>query len=257
MNQTKFVKELSNGRQALAVRTGVDPDPATIAQALDLPTPVRVLLLSGGAGGMSEELLERLRPVFEAVAQVAVQTNTTVIDGGTESGVMKLMGEALAKAGRTAPQIGLLPAQAEAGPGGLAGEDILEPHHSHFVLIESDQWGIESKTMSDLASYLSAGAPSVALLVNGGDIALDDIEWCVRHGHPILVLGGSGRVADEIADAVHQAGGEPRERVRNLIEQGDITVLDLGATATELGEALKEMLTGGSHGESHSSLHQS
>lgn len=244
MSSIKFVKDLSGGRQAVAVRTEVEPDPAVVAQALELPTSVPVLLLSGGAGGMSQELLEQLRPVFQAVARVAVETNTTVIDGGTEAGVMKLMGEALADAGRTAPQIGLLPAQAEVGPGGLQGEDILEPHHSHFVLIESDQWGIESKTMSDLATYLSAGASSMALLVNGGGVALDDIKWNIRHGRRVVVLAGSGRSADRIAEAIRQPGREPDDDIKEIVQSGCIELFDLAEPPAELGKLLEDGLTG-------------
>lgn len=192
---------------------------------------------------MSQELIDRLRPVFEAIAHIVTETGATVIDGGTQSGVMKLMGEALARAGRTAPHIGVLPAFAEAEPGGTLGEDILEPHHSHFVLIDSDRWGSESQTLSDLATYLSGGAPSLALLVNGGEIALDDIEWNVRHGRRVAVLAGSGRLADELAEAVRQPGAQARERVRAMVEQGDVTVLDLAAPPAELANEVGEMLT--------------
>lgn len=245
MNHIRFVKELPNGHRAVAVRAEVEPDPATIAEALQLPTSVAVLLLSGGAGGMSQELLERLRPAFEVVAQAVVQENATVIDGGTQAGVMKLMGEALARSGQKSPHIGVLPAYAEVEPGGPLGEDILEPCHSHFVLIDSDRWGSESKTMSDLATYLSAGAPSLALLVNGGEVALGDIEWNVRQGRRVVVLAGSGRVADEIAAAMRQPEGKARERIREVVERGRITLFDLTAPPTELGELVERMLTGG------------
>jgi hypothetical protein len=193
---------------------------------------------------MSQELLERLHPVFEAIAHAVFQTNTTVIDGGTQAGVMQLMGKALAQAGQAAPHIGVLPAFAEVEPGGPLGEEILEPHHSHFVLIESDQWGAESRTLSDLATYLSVGAPSLALLVNGGEVALGDIEWNVRHGRQVVVLARSGRVADEIAEAVRQPEREPRDRVRAVVERGCITVLDLAAPPAELGELLERLLRG-------------
>ena len=61
MSHIPFVKQLPGGTRAVALRTGVEPDPAVVAKALQLPTPVSVLLLSGGAGGMSQELLERRR----------------------------------------------------------------------------------------------------------------------------------------------------------------------------------------------------
>jgi hypothetical protein len=171
---TTLVKEFPNGRQALAVRAGVEVTPVAVADALELPAASGALVLSGGAGLMPDEALDRLTAPLEAVGEVLAQDHATVIDGGTQVGVMALMGMALARAGRTAPYIGVLPARAEVEPGGPRGEDVLEPHHSHFVLIESDQWGAESKLMSDLATPLAGGAPSLVLLASGGEIALQD-----------------------------------------------------------------------------------
>jgi hypothetical protein len=239
-----FVKEFPNGQRAVALRTGVEADPASIAEALGLPVSSAVLLLSGGAGLMSEKMLNRLSALFVAVAEALAQEQVVVIDGGTEAGVMALMGQALAKAGRTAPYIGVLPAHAEVEPGGARGEDILEPHHSHFVLIESDQWGSESKTMCDLATYLAAQAPSLVLLANGGEIALQDVEWNVRQGREIVIIAGSGRIADEIAKAVRRPRRRTRERIAAVARDGRITLFDLSASPAELGELLKHKLKG-------------
>ena len=239
---TTFVKEFPNGHQAVAVRTDAEVDPAAVAEALELPTSSGVLLLSGGASLMSEEILDRLSPLFTAIGETLAQEQITVIDGGTQAGVMALMGEALAKAGRTAPYIGVLPAHAEVEPGGPYGEDILEPHHSHFVLIESDEWGSESRIMCDLATYLAAQAPSLVLLVNGGEISLQDIEWNVRQGREIVVLAGSGRLADEIAEAVCQPERKTRDRIAAVAREGRLTLFNLSASPAELVELLKHRL---------------
>jgi hypothetical protein len=259
---TTFVKEFPNGRQALAARAGVEVTPAAVAEALELSAASSVLLLSGGAGLMPDEALDRLSAPFEAIGEVLAQEHATVIDGGTRAGVMALMGAALARTGRTAPYIGVLPAQAEVEPGGLRGEDILEPHHSHFVLLESDQWGAESKLMSDLATHLAGGAPSLALLVNGGEIALQDVEWNVGQGREIVVLAGSGRLADEIAQAVRETGDhgsalaglrrflgrlfKPNQRQRRIAaiaREGHITLFDLSGSPAELAKLIRQRLT--------------
>ena len=251
MSHLTFVKEFPGGHQAIALRTGVEVAPAAVAEALELPLASSVLLLSGGAGGMSREELDRLANLFAAIGAFLAQENVTVIDGGTQSGVMALMGEALTRAGRTAPYIGLLPAHAQAGPGGLRGEDTLGPHHSHFVLLESDEWGSESKLMSDLATHLAAQAPSLVLLANGGEVALQDIEWNVREGREIIVLDGSGRLADEIAAAVRQRErktpfmrDKKKKRVAALARQGRMTLFDLSAPPAELIKLLRRRLKG-------------
>jgi len=131
MNQlTTFVKKFSNGRQALTVRTNGQADPAELVAALNLPQCTRLLLISGGAGNMSGQIFTRLKRLFAVVGEVVAKVNGTVIDGGTQSGVMQLMGEALSGAGSPITHIGVLPAYAEAGPKGLHAEDGMEPHHS-------------------------------------------------------------------------------------------------------------------------------
>jgi hypothetical protein len=259
---TTFAKEFPDGQQALAVRAGVEVTPAGVAEALELPAASGALVLSGGAGLMPDEALDRLSAPFEAVGEVLAQEHATVIDGGTQAGVMALMGMALAKAGRTAPYIGVLPAQAEVEPGGPRGEDVLEPHHSHFVLLESDQWGAESQLMSGLATHLAGGAPSLALLASGGEIALQDAEWNVRQAREIVVLAGSGRLADEIAQAVRETGdhesalaglrrlsqrlfkpSERQRRITAIAREGHITLFDLSGSPAELAELIRQRLT--------------
>jgi hypothetical protein len=239
---TTFVKEFPNGHLAVAVRTDAEVDPAAVAEVLKLSTSSGVLLLSGGASLMSEEVLDRLSPLFTAVGETLAQEQITVIDGGTQAGVMALMGEALAKAGRTAPYIGVLPAHAEVEPGGPHGEDILEPHHSHFVLIESDEWGSESRVMCDLATHLADQAPSLVLLVNGGEIALQDIEWNVQQGREIIVLAGSGRLADEIAEVVRQPEHKTRDRIAAIVQKGRLTLFEINQTPSALADLVVQKI---------------
>ena len=259
---TAFVKDLPDGRQALAVRVDSEVSAAAVAEALELPAARGVLLLSGGAGLMPNRALDHLSASFRAIGEVLAQEEVTVIDGGTQAGVMTLMGEALARAGRTAPHIGVLPAQAEVEPGGPRGEDTLEPHHSHFVLLDSDQWGAESQLMSDLASYLAGQASSLVLLASGGDVALLDTECNVRQGREIVVLAGSGRLADEITDAVRdgeraigdreaEATGlhssfepsERQQRVAAVAREGHMTLFDLSEPPAELATLIRQRLT--------------
>ena len=104
--------------------------------------------------------------------------------------------------------------------------------------------------MSDLATHLAAQAPSLVLLANGGEVALQDIEWNVREGREIIVLDGSGRLADEIAAAVRQGERKTRfmrgrkKRVATLARQGRMTLFDLSAPPAELIELLRRRLKG-------------
>jgi hypothetical protein len=243
MNLPPFVKKLSTGKDAIAVRTTPDCDPAALAEMLQLPSSSGLLILSGGASHMDKETFYRLAEVFAAVGTVLVEANATVIDGGTEAGAAALMGKALGQAKRTAPYIGVLPAYAEVEPGGrIRGEGILEPHHSHFVLVESSAWGEEVKIMYGLAACLADQCPSLALLVNGGNVSLQEVEWNVRQGREIIVLAGSGRLADEIATAVRHPERSAREQIRAIAHEGQLTLFDLRDPIAALVKLLKQRL---------------
>ena len=236
-----FVKQLPAGRTALAVRVASDADAETVAAALNLPAPHALLILSGGAGQTADAMLRRLTSLFDAIGAALARQGVTVIDGGTQSGVMALMGQALDRSGHTAPYIGVLPAHAPISDD-QRGEDILEPHHSHFVLIEADRWGDECDLMGRLAGRLSERVPSLLLLVNGGEVALQDLAWNVHQGREIVVLAGSGRLADEIAAAVCQPEAVARPEVARVAREGRVTLCDLAEPAAGLVALIESRL---------------
>lgn len=236
-----LIKEFANGRKARAVRTNGKTDAAAIVAALKLSHPSGLLILSGGAGKMTHQ--DDLVSLFAAIGRLVAQhPGLVVIDGGTQSGVMQLMGEGLAGIARAGAHIGVLPAGADTGANGQKAEDNLEPHHSNFVLVDSKEWGGEVETMYHLAAYLSAQVPSVALLVNGGAIALQEVEKNVQQGREIIVVAGSGRLADEIAGAIRQPEQAAREPITSLIHQGRFTLFDLSDSPDKLIDLLQQRL---------------
>lgn len=65
-------------------------------------------MIVGGAGKMEADSLSRLQRVFtEIIAPLAQTLNATVIDGGTDCGVMQLMGQARHEIAGTFPLIGV------------------------------------------------------------------------------------------------------------------------------------------------------
>lgn len=242
---TRISKKIPGNAAFPAVRVPRDGDPAEIAEALELPPALGVLLLSGGAGLMTEEVMAELRQSFETLARWVATNRITVLDGGTQAGVMRLMGEALAKVGHTAPHIGVLPAHAladESDPHGLTGEDMLEPNHTHFVLVEARQWGDEVDLLIGLAAHLQGSGPGLALLVNGGSVAAADMRAAVAAGFPVLVWGGSGRFADELAEAVTKQDIDMREVVAELAHSGKVKVFQLAQPEDTLTDILIDFI---------------
>ena len=189
-----FLVELEGGRQARAVRVHSDADLADAVEALRIGGRA-ALVVVGGASGLSERDSRRLAPLFDGIlAPLAQRLGATVVDGGTDAGVMRLMGSARAEGGASFPLIGVIVDE-------LADSVGLEPNHTHFFLVPGTDWGHETPWLVRLASVVAAGEHSATVLVNGGAIALDDVRQSIEAGRPVAVLDGSGRSADALAAA--------------------------------------------------------
>jgi len=230
-----------DGNRARAVLTPIGAAGATIVAALELPPPRAVLLLNGGASDMSSAEMTQLHDLLQAVAHLVVEEGITVIDGGTRAGVMQMMGEGYAAAGGRSPLIGVCPAALVCWPGGPADDHLtpLEHHHTHFVLTPGQRWGAETETMFALAAALNASAPSLAILVNGGSIARQEVLYNVRQKREIIVLQGSGRLADLIAAVVNGDMAPPDDEIATIVRDGRITVFDIVRGAKALATLIQ------------------
>ena len=155
---------------------------------------------------MSAEHLDSLRRLLrDHLVKVLSRRHAIVVDGGTHSGVMTVMGEALQDARGEVPLVGVAADQTVRVPGRQANRDDaadLDPNHTSVFLVPGKEWGDESKWISATASVLAGGAPSVTLVVNGGQITFDDVQCSVDAHRPVLVAAGTGRTADILAVAL-------------------------------------------------------
>lgn len=197
------------------------PPVARVRQPADIPAALRALNLErgrpvlvsvGGAGGMTPASLAQMARTLEPVMLALDRWGATVLDGGTDSGVMKVMGQARQAAGARFPLVGVAAEGTVILPGGPARRDAahLERHHSHIVLVPGGTWGDESGWLARVATSIADGQPSVTLVVNGGEITYEDIGHSLRSGRPVIVVAGTGRTADAIAAARDGRGDDPR-----------------------------------------------
>jgi hypothetical protein len=121
--------------------------------------------------------------------------------------------------------------------GAPAGAVPLEPHHSHFVLVDGSEWGDETPMMLELARTLAGDGPSLAVLAGGGPLAHRELLAHVGVGRKVIVLEGSGRVADAVAAAVATGSGFDQE-VLAAANAGRVTVFGAGRGAGELRELI-------------------
>ena len=200
------VIDLGDGHTARVARPRRFADVAAAVGELGLDRGRPVLVVVGGASGLDEQSKERLRSLFSQVlVPVAKERNAAVVDGGTDSGVMQLLGQALETQGASCPLVGVAVEKKVIVPGDSSesgGRRALERHHTHFVLVPGSSWGDESPWLARVATEIAAGAPSATVLINGGEIALQDVANSVAAGRPVLVVKGTGRAADRIAAAL-------------------------------------------------------
>jgi hypothetical protein len=202
------------GQTAKAARVHRAEDLYIAFQELGLRRSVPTLGLVGGASGLDEADVDRLFPIFvEVLAPLAEDLGAAIVDGGTDTGVMRLMGQARHVTGASFPLIGVAAAGTVVLPGAYSSPPDaapLEPHHTHFVLVPGSEWGDESPWLPRVASVLANGKPSATLLVNGGETAWEDVARSVETGRPVIVIAGSGRTAEVLAAALRGEAADER-----------------------------------------------
>ncbi len=242
--QDIFQVRFANEQVASAVRVPRSTELSATLQDMGVRIPNRALVLVGGASGMTDEQFMMLRSLFEEViAPLMESLNASVIDGGTDAGVMKLMGEARQTTKSHFPLIGVAAFGTVILPGDTspAGDRApLDENHTHFVLVPGSLWGDEAPWIARVATAIACEQPSVTILVNGGKIAWQDVFNSVRAGRPVLVIAGSGRTADELASAIR--GESTSDRATELINTGLLQAIDLTAGGSALAQALESLL---------------
>ncbi len=193
---------------------------------------------------MSEDEINHIRPLFvDGLARLAAREHIAILDGGTNSGVMALTGEGVARYGLTVPLIGVCPVAKVSWPGNPNpyAEAELEPNHSHFVLTGGQEFGAESQTIYAMAEALSKQMPSVALVVNGGQITYDEALRNVEQGRELIVFKGSGRAADAIATAWEKSQTD-NPCVAEIVRRGQIVLFDVAEGPEELATLIRQRL---------------
>jgi len=196
---------------------------AELGVTSSMPTLVSV----GAAGGLSGDDSERLEPLFAGLTAVADRSGAVVVDGGTDRGVMRLLGRARAR-GHQFPLLGVVVEELVAPTDAGADDDRcpLESNHTHALLVPGTEWGDEVPWLAHAATIVADGAPSVTLVVSGGEITYEDAGASIAEGRAVLVAAGSGGTADELAAAAR--GEEADERARALADSDLVYAFDFG-----------------------------
>ncbi|XP_067834560.1 transient receptor potential cation channel subfamily M member 2, partial [Heptranchias perlo] len=197
------------------------------------------LLISVTGGAKNFHLKPDLRFMFRrGLIKVAKSTGAWIITGGSNAGVMKHVGETvrhckmtssprerqivaigIASWGIVHNRESLVGAQGkfpvrysmdEANQGKLS---CLDHNHSHFILVDNGthgRYGAEIPLRTQLEKYISKQTmgtedvgieiPIVCVVLEGGPGTLNTIYNAVSNGTPCVIVEGSGRVANVLAN---------------------------------------------------------
>lgn len=162
---------------------------------LKIPHPKTAIVLVGGAGGIESEDEFPMKKAINIVARLAEETQSVIVDGGTQAGIMMEIGEQRKNNNFTFPLIGVVFDSL------IIKEDpksILDPNHTHFFLIPGTDWGDESGWIAKIATAVAGDEKSITILVNGGNISRTDVEYGLLENRWAYIMRGTGRLADEI-----------------------------------------------------------
>jgi hypothetical protein len=217
----------ANNRSAKAALADAGAQAPDIIAALGIKSFQAVLLLIGGADSIAPQLEPKLIQLFgRGVARAAATVQSVIVDGGTAAGVMAMMGQGVADRGYKSSLIGVVPNALVQYPGSTgSGTTPLDPNHSHFVLVDGNAWGNETRMIFRLVDELKKNVPAVVLVVGGGAISRNEVLLAVRQNLPLIVVDGSGGFADEIAAAWKARPDLPDEPVMaEIIADGNIAI---------------------------------
>ena len=170
-------------------------------EVLGLADPRPVIILIGGADGLGPGVERELEALFTTcLSPLAEELRAAIVDGGTASGVMRMIGEARAAAGHAYALVGVA-ASGTVGPGGSADTRLApsDTNHSHLILVPGERWGDEGHWLRAVACAMAADRKLVTLLVNGGPLARREALDSAAAGIPVVIVAGSGRAADALA----------------------------------------------------------
>ncbi|XP_059198440.1 transient receptor potential cation channel subfamily M member 2-like [Centropristis striata] len=220
------------------VRVSTDTSPEILYRLLTeqwkLSPPNLLISVTGGAKNFY--LKSRLKNMFHrGLIKVTQTTGAWIITGGTHAGVMKHVGQAVRDYSLSSmkgqivaigvatwgtihnretlvhPE-GRFPAQYVMDVKGQGRFSCLDNNHTHFLLVDdgtNGNYGVEIELRSQLEKCISrkrlgniesgVNIPVVCVVLDGGPGTLNTIYNAMLNGTPCVVLEGSGRIADVIA----------------------------------------------------------
>jgi hypothetical protein len=238
------------GHEAACHSVATSASEASLLALLKPKAYASVLLVFGGADDLDKtKFLDIKLLLRRGLLAAATKHQSIILDGGTQSGIMQLMGEAVAEENDKIQLVGIAP-EAKVSFPGKTGTDLapMDPNHTDFFLVEGADWGDETATIFKLAGALcktdkDTNLPTMAVLAGGGKIAGQEILTAVRKGISVLVIRNSGGFADELAAAWDKRIEPQADNVlKEIVTFGEISFCELEAAPEVFQDGIDQLL---------------
>jgi len=203
-----------------------------LARHLNIVSPYHTVVFLGDD---PTEEIEKNRFFLEALCSeianvVRTYHGVAVVDRARKSMVTQLLGKALTY--QSLPYIGVACAKTGTPPNtsGIQGVDIseLELAHTVVVLVPGTQRTDEATWLAKTASVVAGKHSSLALLIHGDEYAWADVLAQLREHRRVVVLEGTGGIADLLSRAVRGEQVDD-ERAAKCIASGLIRTIPIDA----------------------------
>jgi hypothetical protein len=211
-----------------------------IAETIQSPGVPMIILV----GDFTQDCNDSVASIFQrAVVPVAVALNAVVVDDAKRSGCAAALAQAALGQVKPVQLIGIVPKTRD--------EAEIEPNHQQVYRLPADASNTP-KAMFEVADQLakkdSVANNVIVLLFGGGDDEKRFVVQCVRKGWPVLVVGKSGRLADQIVAATtKQPDGSlppqpPDPDIREILDADALDILDIGEDIEEFQRRILSQL---------------
>ncbi|PRY34572.1 hypothetical protein [Umezawaea tangerina] len=217
------------------------PDANIKARSLGVSRGRPVIALFSSGDSLSTELGSQVLPLLR---RVVTGRDAVFVTAGADVGVVHLLGVALeAVEGKLPPFVAVAPSGKV-----VAGEDkpsegelSLNPNHDVAVLVPGKNWGEETPALfRTIDAITGKRGKAIALLIGGAELARDQLTAHLGGDRPLVVVAGTGGLADEISSGTLSEDDD----LAVLIRSGSVAVVHVDEGPERVVAALDSFIGG-------------
>eukprot|EP01111_Echinosteliopsis_oligospora_P006058 TRINITY_DN2003_c2_g1_i1.p1 TRINITY_DN2003_c2_g1~~TRINITY_DN2003_c2_g1_i1.p1 ORF type:complete len:532 (+),score=122.44 TRINITY_DN2003_c2_g1_i1:142-1737(+) len=214
------LKPVAESAKYFVQRVVLQPD---FLGGADIAIPKLLISITGAAQWGDAKPSDEVFNIFnKGLSDTANATNAWIVSGGTEAGIMQVVGSAHKNIpNNDIPCIGIVSLPALAGAEQFADNDEvmdykrkegtnLDPNHTHFILVNENlapgafKFGHEIEFRSNFEARIceTLSIPLLLVAFGGGPGTLLTIYEGVLRGFPVLIFYKSGGVCDAVGELI-------------------------------------------------------